>query len=78
MTESQAKAEIADIRIQLNSLIRTMRNVADGVEHDFYGVGNEICARSIRDVAGKYDTVLRVLNSINVSDAFERINGKKR
>ena len=70
MTERQAKSEIADIRNQLNSLIRSMLDVADRVDSDFTGVGNEHCARAIRRVAGNYESVLRVLNSINVADAI--------
>ena len=74
MDERQAKAEIADIRTQLNSLISMMYNIADCVDRDFYGVGNELCAKAIRDVANKYGKVVSTLNSIDVSDAVAKIN----
>lgn len=75
MTEKQAKAEIADIRGQLNSLIKTMYNVADSVDKEFYGIGNEKCAQTIRKVAVNYESVLRVLNRINVPAAVAKANG---
>ena len=38
-------------------------------------IGNEKCAQTIRKVAGNYESVLRVLNRINVPAAVAKANG---
>lgn len=63
MTAS-VKNEISLITDEMNSILKELYIVSNGVKKDFYGIGNEICAKSIEDVASHYEKVVKLLGKI--------------
>lgn len=52
---------------ELQSIINELNEIANGVQSDFKGIGNEQCARSIRNVSDKCRTARRKLQNINMN-----------
>lgn len=78
MTEAEAKRQIVSIKTELNSITRELREIAGDLRgQNFKGIGAEMCASAIDDVAGNYEDVIRKLDRINVSEAIERIKAEE-
>lgn len=54
------------ICIELQNIVNELNEIANGIQSDFKGIGNEQCASSIRNVSDKCRTARRKLQNINM------------
>ena len=64
---ASARAELASIKRELNSIISELEDISRGVRRDFSGIGNEQCANCIDRVANQYRGVKRSLDNMDTS-----------
>lgn len=69
--DASARAELASIKTELNSIIRELEDISYGLRTKFTGIGNEQCAQCIDRVIGQYETVRRKLNTMDTSTVTE-------
>lgn len=46
--------QIENVIIEIRGLVRNLYFIADGIENDFKNIGENECARSLRNCARKY------------------------
>lgn len=76
--DSSARSQLDSIKYELDAVIREIYSISDGIRGDFKGIGNEICADALRNIAGDYNRVKNKLNNINTSvitESFARAHG---
>ena len=47
-------AELSEAKRELRNAVRELYDIASGVERSFKGIGNDKCAKNIRNIAQKY------------------------
>lgn len=76
--DASAIYELNMIRSELQSIINELDSIAYEIKYQFKGIGNEMCANGISEVADKYRTVRRKLGNMDmntVTDAFANTHG---
>lgn len=56
-----AKKDVSSIVKELQSIADELNSISDGVRKDFTGIGNEICAASLKDTAREYESLAKQL-----------------
>ncbi len=63
-------AELSDVKRELRNAVRELYDIASGVERSFKGIGNDKCAKNIRNIAYHYESeVLPRLNRMHFNKA---------
>ncbi len=71
MTEYEAKEQIRDIKNDLSRIIKDLYGIAEDLRgENFQGIGTEMCAGAITDVARNYEKVYNRLSNINISEVM--------
>ena len=60
-------ASLGSIRRELRLIIRELESIAAGISKDFSGIGNDVCARKIRDVIDECETAQYYLDRVDPS-----------
>lgn len=68
---ANARAELSDIKRELNSIINELEAISRGARNDFIGIGNDRCADAIDKVLNQYYYVRRKLNNLDTSTVTE-------
>ena len=71
--DGNARAELAAIKRELNSIISELDNIAIGIRRDFKGIGNEQCANCVGRAAEQYRWVkskLDTMDTTTVTDSY--------
>lgn len=70
---NDAKYEVHLMVNELKSIINELYSISNGVNKDFKGIGNELCANRINEVARHYEGVVKKLNKIDYSILFDDV-----
>lgn len=76
--DANARAELASIKRELNSIISELESISGGVRRDFVGIGNDQCASCIDRVVNQYRYVKRKLDNMDtstVTESYARAHG---
>ena len=76
--DANAKNELSLIKAELQSIIDELYGISAGVNSDFHGIGNDICASSVLKAAQYYETVKQKLNNMNLTVVTEEFAEKQR
>lgn len=79
--KANARAELESIKIELDSIIRELDDISNGIRRDFTGIGNVQCANCIDTVISQYRTVKRKLNNMDtktVTESYAKSHGGER
>ncbi len=55
--DSSTRSEINSIKREIRSIVRELNEISNGINRDFKNIGNERCAKSVGNVAEKYQRV---------------------
>ena len=69
-------ATLQSCQNELNSIIRELENIEDGVRSDFVGIGEKNCADCIAMIVSKYRYVKRILDKVDTNKLADWINGE--
>ena len=71
--------ELDEARDNMRNIIRDLRILANEIEQDYQGIGQDLCARSLRRIASFYEnTVLRNLENMQLSWGARLADGIER
>ena len=71
--------ELDQARDDMRNIIRDLRNLANEIEQEYQGVGQDLCARSLRRIASFYEsTVLRNLENMQLNWGARLADGIER
>ncbi len=76
--DANAQYELYLIKNELQSVINELYTVADGVNRDFEGIGNERCSASIKKIAQQCEQAKNKLDNMNLSVVTEEFAAKQR
>ena len=75
----RAQNELALIKTELRNIIAELESIERGVRNDFQGIGNDICANSLKAVLDdrlyKAQRTLNNMNTSNVREEFKATHG---
>lgn len=69
--DASAKSELNAIKTELDSIIKELERIRDGVRNDFVGIGNDRCANCIDGVLNNYYRVRNKLNNLDTTTVTE-------
>lgn len=61
------KLEVLSIINEMNGIVDELYDISYGIKNDFDGIGNEICAKTIIDIADSYKSVIKQLYTMDLS-----------
>lgn len=65
--DSYSQNEIYEIKRELKSIINELYDISHGVRKDFSGIGNDVCANRIANIAQHYEGVKAKLDKLDTS-----------
>lgn len=69
--DAVGQKELAEIKQELNSIIKELEDISFSIRNDFEGIGNERCADTIDGVLNQYYVVQKKLKNIDVEKVAE-------
>lgn len=62
----EEKKELDYICSEINSIIKELENISNGLKKEFIGIGNEKCAECIDNVINKYRTISKKISTVTI------------
>ena len=74
--DSNSQYELYLLKKELQSVIDELYSISAGIQRDFVGIGNDVCARNVMEVARAYESVKNKLERIDTSALTEEYIAK--
>ena len=69
-------ATLKECQNELNSIIRELEKIEQGVRGDFAGIGEKNCADCIDMIVSKYKNVKKILDNVDTNKLADFVNAE--
>ena len=70
-------ATLKECQNELNSIIKELEAIEDGIRADFSGIGEKNCADCISVIVSKYRSVKKSLDNVDTNKIADALNGEE-
>lgn len=75
--DSYSQNEIYEIKQELKNIVNELYDISNGIRKDFSGIGNDVCANRISNIAQYYESVKAKLDKLDTTTVTAEFAAKQ-